>query len=142
MKRAGRFLAGAAWGVVALGGVAAAHGTGAHGDMAHDPQMRKLHAMMPMFSMASAELETALEKGDAAAADRESGKILAAIPDLKKSRPHRNVKQKKGFVTLAQQLEARASEVRGLARKGDFAAARETFRKLEATCGECHERYR
>lgn len=142
MKRAGRFLAGAAVGVVALGGVAAAHGTGAHGDMAHDPQMQKLHAMMPMFSMASAELETALAKGDAAAADKESGRILAAIPDLKKSRPHRNVKQKKGLVKLAQQLEDQTTEVRGLARKGDFAAAREAFRKLEATCGECHDRYR
>ncbi|GFO58384.1 hypothetical protein GMST_07090 [Geomonas silvestris] len=129
-------------GVVALGGVAAAHGTGAHGGMEHDPQMRKLHAMMPMFSMASAELETALEKGDAAAADKESGKILAAIPDLKVSRPHRNVKQKKGFVKLAKQLEDRATEVRGLSQKGDFAAARPAFRKLEATCGECHDRYR
>jgi len=142
MQIIGRVVAGAALGVVGLVGVAAAHGTGGHGAMAHDPQMQKLHAMMPMFSMASATLETALEKGDAGAAETEAGRIIAAIPDLKKSRPHRNAKQKKGFVKLAGQLGEQAGEVRDLARKGEFAAARAAFKNLEATCGQCHDRYR
>ncbi|GFO70808.1 hypothetical protein GMLC_43870 [Geomonas limicola] len=142
MKKIGRIMTCAALGVVALGGIAAAHGTGEHGGMSHDPQMQKLHAMMPMFSESSAQLETALAKGDQAAADHEAGRILAAIPDLKKSRPHRNVKLKKGFVKLAGQLGEQTTQVRDLARKGEFPAARAAFQKLEATCGECHEKYR
>src|SRR6266567_3292574 len=83
---------------------ASAHGKDSHGGTI-DAQMKKLHAMMPMFSVASADLESALEKGDAPAAETEAGKILAAIPDLKKSKPHKNVKQRKKFVELATSLD-------------------------------------
>jgi len=138
----GRIMRYAAVGILGLAGVASAHGTEQHGSMAHDAQMQKLHAMMPMFSVASAQLETALEKKDAAAADKEAGKILAAVPDLKKSKPHRNVKLKKGFVKLATQLEEQTVTVRDLAQKGDFPAAQDAFKKLEATCGQCHDKYR
>jgi len=41
---------------------ASAHGKDTHGGTV-DAQMKKLHAMMPVFSVALAELESALEKG-------------------------------------------------------------------------------
>ena len=64
---------------------ASAHGKDLRGG-AVDVQMKKFHAMMPMFSIASAELETAIEKGNAAAALVQADKINSAIHDLKKSK--------------------------------------------------------
>jgi cytochrome c556 len=122
---------------------ARAHGSAAHGgDQAAQDQMKKLHAMMPMFSIALADLESALEKGDAARAGQEADRILAAVPDLKKSRPHKNVKQRKQFVAAASGLESSVKAVAGKVREGDLAAARGTFKDVEAQCAACHERFR
>jgi soluble cytochrome b562 len=107
---------------------------GAHGG--------EMHAMMPMFSQALAELEQALEKRDAAAAERESSRMLAAIPDLKKSHPHKNVRQLKSYRAQAVGLEQSLTSVRELAQKGDFVAATTAFQKVEAQCAACHARFR
>ncbi len=123
-------------------GQALAHGTEEHGKMAMDAQMKKLHAMMPMFSVASAQLETALEKGDAPAAETEAGKILAAIPDLKKSKPHKNVKQRKKFVELATSLDKSVTATNDLVQKEDFAGAKVAFKKVEEACAACHVKFR
>lgn len=130
-------------GPLTMFGKALAHGTEEHGNMKHpDAQMKKLHAMMPMFSIASAQLETALEKGDSASAETESSKIRAAIPDLKKSEPHRNIKQRKKFVELATRLDKAVTATNDLAKKGDFAAAKAAFKKVEDACAACHEKFR
>jgi len=110
--------------------------------MVMDAQMKKLHAMMPMFSVASAQLETALEKGDAPTAGREAGKILTAIPDLKQSKPHKNVKQRKKFLELATSLDQSVTATNDLAQKGDFAGAKVTFKKVEEVCAACHAKFR
>lgn len=123
-------------------GQALAHGTKEHGGMAMDAQMKKLHAMMPMFSTASAQLETALDKGDALAAETETGKILVAIPDLKKSKPHKNIKQRKKFVELAASLEKSVTSTKDLAQKGDFGGAKAAFKIVEETCAACHSKFR
>jgi hypothetical protein len=107
-----------------------------------DAQMHKLHAMMPVFSVASAELETALKKGDPAAAKVQADRILAAIPDLKKSKPHKNVKQRKKYVELATNLEKAVTTSIDLAKKGDFPGATIEFRKIEETCAACHAKFR
>lgn len=122
---------------------ARAHGSAPHGgDQAAQAQMKKLHAMMPMFSIALADLEIALEKGDAARAGQEADRILAALPDLMKSRPHKNVKQRKQFVTAASGLENSVKAVAGKVQEGDLAAARGAFKEVEAQCAACHERFR
>lgn len=118
-----------------------AHGKNPH-DGGSDAGMNKLHAMMPLFSQASAELESAIEKGDAAAAKAQSEKILAAVTDLKKSRPHKNVKQRKKFVQLATKLDETVTLTVDLASKGDFAGAKTSFKKVEATCAACHAKFR
>jgi soluble cytochrome b562 len=131
-----------ALGPLTMYGQAFAHGTEEHGKMTMDAQMKKLHAMMPMFSVASAQLETALEKSDAPAAKTEASKIIAAIPDLKKSKPHKNVKQGKKFVELATSLDKSVASTSDLAQKGDFAGAKVAFKKVEETCAACHAKFR
>lgn len=120
---------------------ASAHGRDPRGGRV-DEQMKKLHAIMPMFSVASAELESALEKGDAGAATASAGKILAAVPDLKKSKPHKNIKQHKKFVELAARLEKSVISTVDLIHKNDLSGARAAFKKVEEVCAACHAKFR
>jgi len=120
-----------------------AHGTEKHDKMVPaDDQMKKLHAMMPMFSVASAGLESALEMGEASTVDKEAGKILTMIPDLKKSKSHKNIKQRKKYVEMASNLETTLISTLDLAKKGDFVGAKATFKKVEEICAACHAKFR
>lgn len=126
-----------------LQGIAFAHGTEKHGKTsAADIQMKKLHAMMPTFSIASAELEKALEKGDLAAVEAEADRIFASIPDLKKSKPHKNINQRKKFVALATSLDETLTTTTDLAKKSDFSGAKDAFKKVEEICAACHAKFR
>ncbi len=130
-------------GSLALSGLAFAHGTEKHGKTAPaDTQMEKLHAMMPIFSQLSANLEAALEKGDTVAADAEGSKILSTLPDLKKSKPHKNIKQRKRFVELATSFEEAITSTVDLAKNGDFAGAKAAFKNAEEICAACHAKFR
>ena len=130
-------------GPLTLSAPAFAHGTEDHGKTSSpDAQMKKLHAMMPMFSITTATLETALDKGDANAAEVEAGKIVAALPDLKKSKPHKNTNQKKKFMAMATRLETAVNTTVKLAKMGDYAGARRSFNKLEEACAACHAIFR
>jgi cytochrome c556 len=128
---------------VVTNGMAFAHGTELHEkSVSADVQMQKLHAMMPMFSVTSAALESAIEKKDSTAVHTEIKKILTAIPDLKKSKPHKNVKQKKKFIELATNLETALNATASKANNNDFAGAMSSFRKVEETCATCHAKFR
>jgi cytochrome c556 len=130
-------------GSLAINSIAFAHGVEKHGKtVTADVQMEKLHAMMPMFSVTSAKLETALEKGDAAEAAVEAGKIIAAVPDLEKSKPHKNAKHRKLFVEQARKLGTAATTIVTLAKSGDFSGAKTAFKKVEEACAECHAKFR
>lgn len=107
-----------------------------------DAQMKKFHAMMPMFSVALANLETALGKADVAAVEAETGKILAAIPDLKKSKPHKNIKQRKKFVELAADLEKTVTSTLDMAKNKNIDGAKNAFKKVEEICAACHAKFR
>jgi len=132
-----------ALGLLTIYGQAFAHGTEKHGkSKPADAQMKKLHDMMPMFSVASAKLGTAIEKGDAAAVEVEAGKILSVLPDLKKSKPHKNVKQRSKFVELAKKQEEALTSTVDRAKKGDFPGARAAYKKVEQVCAECHAKFR
>lgn len=130
-------------GSLAISAAAFAHGTEKHGKTAAaDVQMKKLHAMMPLLSVASAKLESALERGDIAAVETEANKILATVPDLKKSKPHKNIKQRKSYVELARKLDKAVISTVELAKKGDIAGAQSAFNKMEEVCTECHAKFR
>ncbi|MBK5275852.1 MAG: cytochrome c [Desulfuromonadales bacterium] len=130
-------------GSLTISGIAFAHGKEKHGKKVPvDARMKKLHAMMPMFSIASAELESALEKGDAAAAKVQADKILAEVLDLKRSKPHKNIKQRKRFVGLATELEQTVIATVDLAKTGNFSEAKTAFKKVEETCAACHAKFR
>lgn len=107
-----------------------------------DAQMQKLHDMMPMYAMALAKLEAALEKGDPTAVEAEAGKLLATTPDLREAKPHKNLKQLKTFRSIAAKFEGDLKETVELAKKGDFAKAKTAFGKAEAKCAECHAKFR
>lgn len=98
--------------------------------------MKKLHAMMPMFSEVSAKLETALENKNIVAVQAEAGKLLQSVPDLKKTTPHKNIKQRKKYVELA------INSTVSLAQKRDFAGAKAAFRNIENACAACHAKFR
>ena len=126
-----------------LYGVAFAREAEMHGEIEKaDLQMHKLHAMMPIFAVASAKLKLALEKGDVTAVAAEAGKILVALPDLKKSQPHKNVDQREKFVEFATNLEKTVTTTVSLAKKGDLTGARTAFKKAEDTCAACHAVFR
>ena len=75
-----------ALGPFTMNGPAFAHGTEEHGK--HNPadaQMKKMHAMMPMFSEASAQLQAALEFSLKATETRGSGP--ARVPALRTAGP-------------------------------------------------------
>lgn len=128
---------------LAYSGVAFAQGKQKHDKHAvADVQMKKLHAMMPMFSLAAANLEKAVEKGDAAAVELEVEKMLGAIPELKKSKPHKNAKQHATFVKFADSLEFTLTSTRVMTAKGDFNGARKAFKMVEKTCTDCHAKFR
>lgn len=130
-------------GLLTINGVAFAHGTETHGKMVpSDAQMKKLHAMMPMYSLACANMESALEKGEVAIVVAEAEKITTAIPDLKKSKPHKNFKQRKKFVEHATNLEKSVGTTVDLAIKGNFAEAKVSFKQLEGACAACHAKFR
>ena len=120
--------------------VSSAHGKDAQSREAE--QMKILHAMMPMFSVAAANLETAIDKGESTTVKLNAEKILAAVPDLKKSKPHKNKKQLKKFVEFAMALEESVSSTADLAAKGDIGGAKIAFKKVEATCSACHAKFR
>lgn len=120
---------------------ASAHGKDSRGGTA-DAQMKKLHGMMPMFSIASAELEAALEKGDSAAALVQAVKIKTAAPDLKKSNPHKNVKQRKKFVEIAINFDEAIASTVDLIKKDDVSGSKIAFKKVEELCVACHAKFR
>lgn len=105
-------------------------------------RMQKLHDMMPMYGVALSRLETALEKGDSAAVEAEAGKMLATTPDLKKARPHKNVKQLAKFKSIATGFENDLKQTVELAKAGDFGKAKGAFKKAEEQCVECHALFR
>jgi cytochrome c556 len=140
MKRAMVIAIGA---VLLLQGGAFAHEGEMHGHGHQaDAQMQKLHAMMPMFAVEQSKVETALEKGDRAAVETGAGKMLAAVPDLKKSKPHKNLKHIKLFKSTAARFEHDLTDTVRLANKSDFAGAKVAFKNAEAKCAECHAKFR
>lgn len=124
------------------GGAFAHEGEDHHTGHQADAQMQKLHHLMPMYSTTLPKLEAAVEKGDPSEVEAEAGKMLATIPDLKKSKPHKNVKQLKAFRKVADGFEKNLQETVQLSKKGDVAQAKVAFKKVEASCAECHGKFR
>jgi cytochrome c556 len=107
-----------------------------------EAQMHKLHKMMPMYAQVQAKIAEAIERGDATAVEAETGKLQATIPDLKKAKPHKNLNQLKTFRNIATGFGKDLKETVTLAKNGDFDKAKDVFKKAEAKCAKCHERFR
>lgn len=105
-------------------------------------QMQKLHDMMPMYAVALSKVEAALEKGDPAAVETEAEKMLATVPDLKKAKPHKNIRQLNTFRNIAAGFEKDLKETVDLAKNGNFVKAKTAFQRAEAKCAACHAKFR
>lgn len=123
-------------------GGAFAHGVEKHGKNHSDAQMDRFHKMMPMYAQAQAKINEALNKGDASAVEAGAQQILATIPDLKKSKPHKNLKKLGTFKIIADAFGMDVKTTADMAKKGDFVGAGAAFRKAEERCSECHAKFR
>lgn len=129
--------------ILLIAGVAFAHAGEKHqGKHKEGAQMDKLHKMMPAYAQAQAAINEALEKGDKAAVEEQTGKILATLPDLKKAKPHKNPGALKTMRKIASAFEEEVKSTAALAKKGDFAGARASFVKAQKKCDECHAKFR
>ena len=105
-------------------------------------QMAKLHKMMPMYAQAQAKINAALEKRDAATVAKETRKILATIPDLKKAKPHKNLQELKAMRRIASAFEEDVRRTASLVKKSDFTGAGVAFENAQRHCNECHVKFR
>ena len=105
-------------------------------------QMQQLHKIMPMYAHAQAMINEALKKGDAAAVEAETEKILRSVPNLKKSKPHKNLNQLKTFRKTASAFESDVKKTASMAMSGDIAGAKAAFLVAEKSCDECHAKFR
>lgn len=107
-----------------------------------DESMVQQHRMMAIYAQAQAKINTALHAGNGAAVKTETKNILATIPELKKINPHKKLKERGEIVRIAVSFEADLKTTAARAGKGDIQGARESFRKVERRCAECHRRFR
>ena len=142
MRNSSIIAAGLVMALSAVSAAAFAHGAEKHKTAPANAQMQRLHDMMPIYSSALANLEQAVEKRDVAAVEAETGRMLATIPDLKKSRPHKNLKKLKTFREIAAGLERDLKEVEQFAGISDYDKAKTALNKVEVRCGECHVKFR
>ena len=127
----------------ALSADAFAHGKAEHGTMmTDDVQMQKLHTMMPMFSKTCAELESAIKKNDRTTVKNCTVKMLAALPDLRETKPHKNVKQRKTYVEMVNKLEVAVKSTTNQINQGNSKGAKESFTMIEEMCVQCHAKFR
>lgn len=124
------------------GGVFAHEGeTHAKGNK-EDTRMEKLHMIMPMYMQIRAKIDEALINGDAKAIETETGKILETTADLKKAKPHKNLKQIETFRKMAAAFEGDVRKTATLAKTGDLAGAKNAFQSAKKRCDECHNKFR
>lgn len=128
--------------ILLIQGWAFAHEGENHSSRKEDAQMGKLHKMMPMYAHAQAKINAALEKGDAATAEKEIGKILATTSDLKKAKPHKNLKELKAMRKTASAFEEDVRTTAAMVKKRDFSGAAVAFENAQRRCNECHVKFR
>jgi hypothetical protein len=104
--------------------------------------MARLHKIMPMYAQAQARINAALEKRDAAMVEKETGKILATITDLKKAKPHKNLQELRAMRRIASAFEEDVRKTALLIKKRDFSGAAVAFENAQRHCNECHVKFR
>jgi soluble cytochrome b562 len=125
-----------------LEGASVAHEGHEHGHEKADAQMAKLHKMMPRYQSSQQAIKTALEKGDVATIEKETAYLLSTIPDLKKSKPHKRVKEVGDFRAIADRFRKDIESTVAFAQKGDLGGAKASFSDAQKQCNACHTKFR
>lgn len=128
--------------VFLVSGVAFAAAGHGHGKHQMDAQMAKLHKMMPRYGAAQVSINAALDDGDLKTVARETAYLLSTTSDLKKSKPHKNIKELAEFRKIAAGFERDVRKSAEAAKKGDAAGAKEAFAGAEKACDACHAKFR
>lgn len=128
--------------VLTVEGTSFAHEGHVHGHEKSDAQMAKLHKMMPQYGRSQEAIKGALDKGDVATVEKETAYLLSTIPDLKRSKPHKRVKEVADFKAIAEGFRKDVQLTAALAQKGDLAGAKASFGDAQHQCDECHNRFR
>lgn len=123
-------------------GASFAHEGEAHGKHKADAQMANLHKMMPKYAASQAKINAALEKGDVATTVKETGYLLSTAADLKKAKPHKQLKELGEFQTIAGNFEKDVKSTAELARRGDVKGAKASFSTAQKSCAACHMKFR
>lgn len=113
-----------------------------HGKHHAEAQMAKLHKMMPRYAKAQALIEKSLDRGDLKTVAKQADYLLSTTPDLKKSKPHKNVAQLEEFQKIAAEFEVEVNKVTKSAKAGDIAGARAAFASAKDRCNSCHTKFR
>jgi len=108
----------------------------------HDGQMAKLHKMMPKYASSREAINAALAKGDLVAVNKETAYLLSTTADLKKSKPHKRLKELEKYQQMAGEFEQDVKNTAESARKGDLDGARSSFAKAQNLCNTCHAGFR
>ena len=123
-------------------GASFAHEGEAHGKHMADANMAKMHKMMPNYAKFQARINAALEKGDVATIAKETGYLLSTSGDLKKAKPHKQLKELKEFHKIADDFEKDVKNTAELAQKGDLNGAKASFANARKRCDACHAKFR
>lgn len=107
-----------------------------------DDAMARQHLLMAGYAESQYKINAALKNRDNATIVVETRKLLATISDLKKTRPHRNLKERGKVAIIATGFEKDLVTVVSKAKKKDFVGAEKAFRMAEKRCEACHARFR
>jgi cytochrome c556 len=132
-----RILALLACGLLLVASICLAH-EGHH----HDPQMAKLHKMMPAYAKSQQKIAAALQKQDAATIQKEVKSMLASTGDLKKSKPHKGLGNLEQYKEIAATFEKDLKDLSAAAGKGEFQGAQAAFADAQKQCNVCHAGFR
>jgi cytochrome c556 len=113
-----------------------------HGDHHAEAKMTRLHKMMPKYAKSRTRINAALEEGDVATISKETGYLLSTAADLKKSKPHKKLKELKEYRGIAESFEKDVKSTAELAGKGDFEGAKAAFSNAQKKCSACHVKFR
>lgn len=132
----------AAAALLLIAATAHAHEGQQHGNHHVDPQMAKLHKMMPRYAKAQASIQKSLDKDDLKAVAKQTDYLLSTTADLKRSTPHKNSAQLQEFQGIAGDFERDINALAASAKKADLAGARAAFASAATHCNSCHAKFR
>jgi len=124
-------------------GTASAHGLENHTkEHTSVKQMARLHTSMQLYEAAQVLINAAFEKGELKTTEVEIERMIKTIPDLKKARPHKGLKQLETYKRLAADFDKDLRQTLTLVKQGNLTGAKQAFTRAAQKCTSCHAKFR